>query len=809
MADEAEQILRDAYGEAPRQLGPEDFIDGQLERRALKYPTSGWPRGGGPSMARERNLHHIGLRPEEMDMPFSEFLAGRMKQFAHESARGMIPAFGAAEDGYQAYQEGRPWGVAGNAALGATELALPFAANKLGKANSYYGPPGNDTWLEWLASLGASAASLGLPNGMKASPSAIWAAKAHHLENKLDNIPKPKGWDEYRELPDPPGYKYRDPAEGRIVDELTQLDPLARPLSTLKVHEQPVDVYHGTKAEPFDRFDKSKASHFGIHAGTPSQANDFASPIYGAPRVLPMKIGPQDRPFTSLEVNDLGGWSPYSMMRELEKRGVRFSAEEAKPIIEGSADGRKIIESVLDRHGIAVFRSLQTSRNQPSLAWLNRPKAEPCIPAGIRSGICLQVADQVRARHEERCPHNGVDGYPSDALTHGGLPLPAPRLLLLLNGRCRNLAHDLAEGASIFIGAKLARLLNEALVLCLAVRDGGLGFCHRGASRWPGSVGDLRLRAISLLGGVVSVLVVAHPLKVYGVELVVGSLSRTPEATAVVPMAEVRVAERPAKSVVVFDATPHVEKGGVAFERIPFGLSERIPGGLVHVGSRRNDVAPVIGSEREVGSAPIRIHFGANAPTHIARGQVANVFDPDMHVRMCSGFERHDAVRFDRQESSLSESEGLLGSLRGVTRTFCGQPSEEDREAKTYQAAHTDPHLQPCNVGGLLGALCRAPLLAKLVIPLLGFLAGFFLIGRGAFIGRPEFVALGAVDILAVMVIGLSLTACQPVSENHAGHDCNGNGHTNRNVLKRIHEQSQSTLPVVGNLPIHGEVRHG
>lgn len=318
MADEADDILAQQYGDAPRALGPEDFIEGQLDRRKLKYPTSGWPRGGGPSMARERNLHHIGLRPEEMEMPFSEFLAGRMKQFGHETARGMIPAFAAAEDGYKAYQQGRPWGVAGNAALGAGELALPFLFNRFGQNVKSMGLPDTEPWTEYATALGLSGLSLGLPPGMKAHPQAILEAKMHHLSNKADAADIPtkygkKGWEDYRELPDPPGYKYRDPKEGRIVDELTQLDPLARPLSTLKVHEQPVEVYHGTKAPQFDRFDKSKASHFGIHAGTPSQANDFARATYGTPRVLPLKIGPKDRPFTSLEVNDLGGWSPYAV----------------------------------------------------------------------------------------------------------------------------------------------------------------------------------------------------------------------------------------------------------------------------------------------------------------------------------------------------------------------------------------------------------------------------------------------------------------------------------------------------------------
>ena len=73
---------------------------------------------------------------------------------------------------------------------------------------------------------------------------------------------------------------------------------------------------------------------------------------------------------------------------------------------------------------------------------LKRPKLGVCIPAGIRSGIFCQFADQVRAGHEERRPHNGVDGYPRYALAHVGLSLLAPRLLLLLNGRCRHLAHE-------------------------------------------------------------------------------------------------------------------------------------------------------------------------------------------------------------------------------------------------------------------------------------------------------------------------------------------------------------------------------
>lgn len=117
-------------------------------------------------------------------------------------------------------------------------------------------------------------------------------------------------------------------------------------------------------------------------------------------------------------------------------------------------------------------------------------------------------------------------------------------------------------------------------------------------------------------------------------------------------------------------------------------------------------------------------------------------------------------------------------------------------EDQTDEASYTYGKLEPSQPRGLLGVFCREPLIAQLVMALVGGFTGFFLIVRGGITGRPGLAVLGAFCVLAVPVTGLSLTACQPITKQHACNDKYYDGDANQYVLNFGHRP----FPPLANL---------
>ncbi len=160
-----------------------------------------------------------------------------------------------------------------------------------------------------------------------------------------------------------------------------KLHPLERHLPELRVHDEPIETYHGTM-RGFDTFDKWYSNHFGIHSGTPRAAAQFTPSWSNTSRILPLKVGEPDRPFTSLEVRDLGGWHPGDMAKELNARGLKFTPQELDRLFgrEGilksfdpvnKAEGQKIIEEALNRHGVDLLRYKNAIEDPGSTSYIS------------------------------------------------------------------------------------------------------------------------------------------------------------------------------------------------------------------------------------------------------------------------------------------------------------------------------------------------------------------------------------------------------------------------------------------------------
>lgn len=335
----------------PRRLGSEDFIEAQLGRQPLNYPKSAHHWEGGPNLQHERMQAFFGIGPEQQAMSQGEFFLKTLRDFAHEAPRLAVPGYAAGEDAYRAYQRGDNLAAAGNAAVGIGEVALPFAMGKIVSDLGGYTAP--DNLRQWLARAVGAGFSAALPTGTKAS------------KRVVDNVmAKEAEWS-------PSSGEHWPSAGVPRRDKLSDMSPLERPLEGMRLHDNPVDVYHGTRAD-FEKFDKAKSNDFGIHAGTPDQATDFTSQ-YGAGRILPIKLGPKDRPFTSLEVSDLGSWQPVKFMRELEQRGVRFTDDEAKSIATASSkkEAYPVIEAALNKHGVDLLRYKNMAEGEkPDTSWI-------------------------------------------------------------------------------------------------------------------------------------------------------------------------------------------------------------------------------------------------------------------------------------------------------------------------------------------------------------------------------------------------------------------------------------------------------
>lgn len=296
-----------------------------------------------------------------------------MRNFMHQ-ATGLVPGLHSAQNAYDAWtdpehpitQEGSSipkalgWGALGLAEAGIGPLAGLVRREQLaeGLFSGEATPLGT--------ALGSAVGAMGL--APKTAP--------RHAESSWPLSTANRQLDPETTTLNSPGLPTPRPRRDAAAD----LPAPTRPLPDLKVHTEPIETYHGTAAqEPFTRFDKNFSRDFGIHSGTPKAADEFvAMGRAGEGRVLPMNLGPQDRPFTSLEVKDLGTWQPLAMVRELEKRGVRFSDQEFADIlasvrkipVHGKQPGYSPIENALNRHGVDALRYKNGAEDPGSTSWI-------------------------------------------------------------------------------------------------------------------------------------------------------------------------------------------------------------------------------------------------------------------------------------------------------------------------------------------------------------------------------------------------------------------------------------------------------
>lgn len=102
-------------------------------------------------------------------------------------------------------------------------------------------------------------------------------------------------------------------------------------------HPGKVLAFHGTQAA-FDKFDLGKTTDFGLHFGTPDQANKFTDAARDfkqrgtaegdGGRMMPVVLDLQK----VVTLPDLGRWEPRSILKELEGRGVEVSARTRQSI---------------------------------------------------------------------------------------------------------------------------------------------------------------------------------------------------------------------------------------------------------------------------------------------------------------------------------------------------------------------------------------------------------------------------------------------------------------------------------------------
>lgn len=353
-------------------MGPPDYV------RAPQLRTDGLP-----DLEGSRLRGRVAAAQSPADRWFDDHDTN-MRNFMHQ-ATGLVPGLHAGVNAYNAWadpehpvtREGRSIPKAlGWGALALTETGLGPLVSALRKDALMYP-------LAWEKPNALGSAVIGSAGLMGLAPkkappnnaqSIIDAMRLAREEPNLAAKYSSKGLDPETTTLNFPGLPSPRPRRDAAAD----MPAPARPLPDLKVHTEPIETYHGTAAqEPFTRFDKAYIRDFGIHSGTPSAADVFVS--HGREtmgRVLPMKLGPQDRPFTSLEVKDLGTWQPLPIVRELEKRGVRFSEQELADIIGTRVAGADkgaaypVIENVLNRHGVDVLRYKNGAEDPGSTSWI-------------------------------------------------------------------------------------------------------------------------------------------------------------------------------------------------------------------------------------------------------------------------------------------------------------------------------------------------------------------------------------------------------------------------------------------------------
>lgn len=122
---------------------------------------------------------------------------------------------------------------------------------------------------------------------------------------------------------------------------------------------EPLVVYHGTKAEPFSKFDLSKTSEVGFHFGSIGQAEQFVIPGWGrnsiAPRVYPVFLNLKS-PYM---IQDVFSPVPGRAARILEENGV-ISMSEREKVSSLDSDGWGLLKEMLEAKGYDSFTYVNT-----------------------------------------------------------------------------------------------------------------------------------------------------------------------------------------------------------------------------------------------------------------------------------------------------------------------------------------------------------------------------------------------------------------------------------------------------------------
>ena len=135
----------------------------------------------------------------------------------------------------------------------------------------------------------------------------------------------------------------------------------------LRVHHEPIDVFHGTTKE-FSEVDPKKLKDFGFHVGTREQA-EIAAGQNG--RIMELTLGRPGQPTAVLDVLDSYAWMPDRMLKDLQSRGVYFTPEQVKAITGATKhEAYPIFRQALDDHGIDALRYVNINEKPGQLSWI-------------------------------------------------------------------------------------------------------------------------------------------------------------------------------------------------------------------------------------------------------------------------------------------------------------------------------------------------------------------------------------------------------------------------------------------------------
>ncbi len=157
--------------------------------------------------------------------------------------------------------------------------------------------------------------------------------------------------------------KYERLAEFNNAIPITSMRPWTKSPDNARIL-----AFHGTSKD-FNTFDKSKSLDFGVHFGTPGQANTIvkkewrpgfralsSEPLENA-RVLPVVIEVNK----AVTLPDLRYWEPNDILKELEKLKIKVSQKTKSRVVQLAKEGKKqdantAVEQVLMSAGFDAIR---------------------------------------------------------------------------------------------------------------------------------------------------------------------------------------------------------------------------------------------------------------------------------------------------------------------------------------------------------------------------------------------------------------------------------------------------------------------